>query len=122
MAKADRFDLEEAIVAMRDICDNIELLQVDGPQEKILADIIACSLVHKLKYDNLWRVFLEVFDLRDNNASYSLVCPCKDDDVDLDNGIDDKYYNPNCADCCGDCYYNDYQSTDNPCEGLDGIW
>ena len=67
---ADRFDLEEAIVAMRDICDNIELLQMDGPDEKILADIIACGLVHKLKYDHLWKTFIEVFQLRDGKAEY----------------------------------------------------
>lgn len=70
MPKADRFDLEEAIVAMQDICDNIELLQVDGPNEKILADIIACSLVHKLKYDHLWKTFIKVFELNDGKTEY----------------------------------------------------
>ena len=67
---ADRFDLEEAIVAMSDICDNIELLQMDGPNEKLLADIVACSLVHKLKYDKLWNTFIEVFELKDKKSSY----------------------------------------------------
>ena len=71
--KADRFDLEEAIVAMQEICDNIELLQMDGPDEKLLADIVACSLVHKLKYDHLWKTFLEVFELKDHSASYEPV-------------------------------------------------
>jgi len=70
MPKADRFDLEEAIVAMQEICDNIELLQVDGPNEKILADIIACSLVHKLKYDHLWKTFIKVFELNDGKTEY----------------------------------------------------
>ena len=71
--KADRFDLEEAIVAMQEICENIELLQMDGPDEKLLADIVACSLVHKLKYDHLWKTFLEVFDLKDHSASYKSI-------------------------------------------------
>lgn len=70
MSKPDRFDLEEAIVAMQDICDNIELLQIDGPDEKILADIVACSLVHKLKYDHLWKTFLKVFELEDGKTEY----------------------------------------------------
>ena len=88
---ADRFDLEEAIVAMQEICDNIELLQMDGPDEKLLADIVACSLVHKLKYDHLWKTFLKVFDLKDHSGSYNsidLEMPSRFDH-DATEGMDD---------------------------------
>ena len=105
---ADRFDLEEAIVAMREICDNIELLQLDGPNDKLLADIIACGIVHKLKYDNLWKTFLEVFDLQDGKASYT-----SDTEPNPD---------PWPPSVKVDLPHNCFGSTYDPCEGMDGIW
>lgn len=70
MSKADRFDLEQEIMEMRDIIDNIDLLQIDGPQDKVIKDIIAIKIVHELKWDKLWKTFLEVFELKDGKAEY----------------------------------------------------
>lgn len=112
MGNMTRFELEEAIVAMSDICDNIELLQLDGPQDKILADIIACGLVHKLKFDRLWKVFVDVFDLQDGKASYTSSAEPDPDPWPPES------QNPGC--CNGG--HRHVNLDHDPCEGMDGIW